>query len=92
MAKVEIYTWSTCPFCRRAKQLLEQKGVTYTEYVIDGDEAARDRMVARGTNGRRSVPQIFINNQHLGGSDDLYALERQGQLDTWLAQTATLTY
>lgn len=86
MANVEIYTIGTCPFCRRAKQLLNQKGVTYTEYAIDGDEDARDRMVARGTNGRRSVPQIFIDNQHVGGSDDLYALEQIGQLDELLAQ------
>ena len=86
MANVEIYTWSTCPFCIRAKQLLNRKGVEYTEYVIDGDEAARDRMVARGTNGKRSVPQIFINNKHIGGSDDLYGLERQGELDALLNQ------
>lgn len=86
IANVEIYTWSACPFCRRAKQLLDQKGVPYTEYVLDGDEAARNAMVARGTNGRRSVPQIFINHQHIGGSDDLYALERQGQLNHLLAQ------
>lgn len=81
MANIEIYTWSTCPYCRRAKHFLDQKGVTYTEYVIDGDEAAREAMVERGTHGRRSVPQIFINDQHIGGSDDLYALERQGKLD-----------
>ena len=87
MANVEIYTWSTCPFCRRAKQLLDQKGVNYTEYVLDGDEAARDAMVARGTNGRRSVPQIFINNQHIGGNDDLQTLEQQGMLDKLLNQT-----
>jgi len=84
MAHVEIYTWSTCPFCRRAKHLLDQKGVSYTEYSIDGNEAARDAMVARGTNGRRSVPQIFINDRSIGGSDDLDALERQGQLDELL--------
>lgn len=84
MANVEIYIWSTCPFCRRAKQLLDRKQVAYTEHVLDGDEAARDRMVARGTNGRRSVPQIFINDRHVGGSDDLYALERQGELDELL--------
>lgn len=84
MANVEIYTWSTCPFCIRAKQLLNRKGVEYTEYVIDGDETARDRMVARGTNGQRSVPQIFINNKHIGGNDDLYGLERQGELDALL--------
>lgn len=86
MAKVEIYTWSTCPFCRRAKQLLNRKGVSYIEYKIDGDENARDAMVARGTNGKRSVPQIFINDQHIGGSDDLYRLEKQGQLDVLLSQ------
>ena len=85
MANVEIYTWSACPFCRRAKQLLDRKGVNYTEYVLDGDEAARDAMVARGTNGRRSVPQIFINDRHIGGNDDLQALERQDQLDDLLA-------
>lgn len=84
MANVETYTWSTCPFCRRAKHLLDQKGVTYTEYVLDGDEAARDAMVARGTQGRRSVPQIFINDQHIGGSDTLYDLEQQGKLDALL--------
>ncbi|MBW4466118.1 MAG: glutaredoxin 3 [Pegethrix bostrychoides GSE-TBD4-15B] len=84
MANVEIYTWSTCPFCRRAKQLLNQKGVTYTEYNIDDDEAARDVMVARGTNGQRTVPQIFINDQHIGGSDDLHQLEQSGKLDELL--------
>lgn len=90
MANVEVYTWSTCPFCRRAKQLLDHKGVNYTEYVLDGDEAARDAMVARGTNGRRSVPQIFINDHHIGGNDDLQALERQGQLDGLLAEATAI--
>ena len=65
MAKVEIYTWRTCPFCVRAKALLDGKGVTYTEYSVDGDEAARDAMAARG-DGRRSVPQVYINDQHMG--------------------------
>ena len=88
MANVEIYTWSTCPFCRRAKQLLDQKGVAYTEYSVDGDEAARDVMVARGTNGRRSVPQIFINDQPIGGCDEIYSLESQGKLDPLLKQSA----
>ena len=90
MAKVEIYTWSTCPFCRRAKHLLDQKGVDYTEYEIFGDEEARDAMVARGTHGRRSVPQIFIDDQHIGGSDDLYDLERQGKLDELLRRTEAI--
>jgi len=84
---VEIYTWSRCPFCIRAKQLLDRKGVNYTEYVIDGDEAARAQMAKRA-NGRRSVPQIFIDNQHIGGCDDLYQLEAQGGLDPLLRQVS----
>ena len=86
MAKVEIYTWSTCPFCRRAKQLLDRKQIEYTEYVIDGNEQARDAMVKRGSDGKRSVPQIFINDVHVGGSDALYQLEAEGKLDTLLAK------
>ena len=85
MAKVEIYTWRACPFCVRAKQLLDRKGVEYVEHVIDGDEAARDAMAARGSDGRRSVPQIFIDDQHVGGCDALHALERSGRLDALLA-------
>lgn len=85
MARVEIYVWRACPFCIRAMQLLDRKGVTYEEYAIEGDEAAREAMVARGTGGRRSLPQIFINDRHVGGCDDLYALDRQGQLDVLLA-------
>ena len=83
MPSVEIYTWRTCPFCVRAKQLLDRKGVTYTEHSVDGDEPARDAMAARG-NGRRSVPQIFIADQHIGGCDELHALERAGKLDALL--------
>jgi len=82
-ANVEIYTWSTCPFCIRAKALLDRKGVQYTEYCIDGDEPARGKMAQR-SNGRRSVPQIFINNQHIGGCDDIHALNSQGKLDALL--------
>lgn len=81
---VEIYTWSSCPFCIRAKALLNKKGVEYTEYAIDGDEKARALMAQRA-NGRKSVPQIFIDDQHIGGCDDLYALDRQGELDPLLA-------
>jgi glutaredoxin 3 len=80
---VEIYTWQTCPFCIRAKALLAKKGVEFTEYSVDGDELARSAMAERG-DGRRSVPQIFINDQHIGGCDDLYALDRQGKLDPLL--------
>ncbi|MGB3420228.1 MAG: glutaredoxin 3 [Dolichospermum sp.] len=82
-ANVEIYTWQTCPYCIRAKMLLWWKGVNFTEYKIDGDEIARESMSIRANN-RRSVPQIFINNQHIGGCDDLYRLDRKGQLDDLL--------
>lgn len=85
MAKVEIYTWTSCPFCIRAKQLLKNKGVDFTEYAIDGDEDARDEMVARGSDGKRSVPQIFINDEHIGGCDALHSLEASQKLDTLLA-------
>ena len=68
----------------RAKRLLDRKGVSYTEIGVDGDEAARDAMAARGDDGRRSVPQIFIDNRHVGGCDDLHALERAGELDALL--------
>ncbi len=87
MPKVEIYTWSTCPFCIRAKALLNSKNVEYTEYCIDGDAAAREAMAERA-NGKRSLPQIFINDQHIGGCDDIHALERQGELDELLAAAA----
>ncbi|MDX2100572.1 MAG: glutaredoxin 3 [Leptolyngbyaceae cyanobacterium bins.59] len=82
-AKVEIYTWSTCPFCIRAKSLLNKKGVEFTEYCIDGDETARAQMAKRA-NGRRSLPQIFINDEHVGGCDDIHALNAQGKLDPML--------
>ncbi|PZV05171.1 MAG: glutaredoxin 3 [Leptolyngbya sp.] len=85
-ANVEIYTWQTCPFCIRAKLLLWWKGANYTEYKIDGDEAARVAMAER-SQGRRSVPQIFIDSQHVGGCDDIYALDAQGRLDPLLQST-----
>ena len=87
MAKVEIYTWKTCPFCIRAKALLDSKDVDYTEYMIQGDDDARDKMAARA-NGRRTVPQIFINNQWIGGCDDMYLLEAEGKLDKMLGTQA----
>ncbi|MBD2259072.1 glutaredoxin 3 [Pseudanabaena sp. FACHB-2040] len=83
-SKVEIYTWSRCPFCIRAKGLLDRKGVDYTEHCIDGDEVARSEMSERA-NGRRSLPQVFINDQHVGGCDDLHDLEAAGRLDSMLA-------
>jgi glutaredoxin 3 len=84
-AQVEIYTWQTCPYCIRAKMLLKWKGVQFTEHKIDGDGAARTQMATRA-NGRRSVPQIFINTQHIGGCDELYQLDREGRLDSLLAE------
>lgn len=83
MAKVEIYTWQTCPFCIRAKQLLERKGINFVEYQIDGDDQARAKMIERA-DGRRSLPQIFIDDQGIGGCDDLHSLESQGKLDQLL--------
>lgn len=82
-ANVEIYTWSSCPFCIRAKALLNKKGVEFTEYCIDGDEEARAKMAQRAK-GRRSLPQIFINDRHIGGCDDLHAMEAGGKLDPLL--------
>ena len=84
MAKVEIYYWTTCPYCKRARALLDKKGVEYTGYDITGDEAARAKMVER-TGGPKSVPQIFIDDKHIGGCDDLHALDAGGELDPLLA-------
>lgn len=84
-ADVEIYTWQTCPYCIRAKLLLWWKGVQYTEYKIDGDREARNKMSQRAA-GRRSVPQIFINDRHVGGCDDLYDLDGRGELNSLLAE------
>ena len=87
MANVEIYALSTCPFCHRAKKIFQEKQVSYTEYLVDGNEKLREEMITRGRDGKRSVPQIFINDQHIGGSDDLYQLELEGKLDQLLSQT-----
>jgi glutaredoxin 3 len=87
-ANVEIYTWQTCPFCIRAKLLLWWKGVRFTEYKIDENEGARNQMAQR-SNGQRTLPQIFINNQHIGGCDELYSLDVQALLDPLLAQPAS---
>jgi glutaredoxin 3 len=82
-ARVEIYTWQFCPYCIRAKALLDRKDVVYSEYRIDGDEEARKRMAIRAT-GRTSVPQVFINNRGIGGCDELYAMESSGELNDLL--------
>ena len=83
MSKVEIYTWQYCPFCIRAKSLLKKKNVNFTEYKIDGDEDARTLMIERA-DGRRTLPQIFIDNEGIGGCDDLYTLENENKLDALL--------
>ena len=85
MAKVEIYTTPFCGYCARAKGLLEQKGATYDEMDVMEDSAKRAEMRERSK--RSTVPQIFINGQHIGGSDELAALERAGKLDSLLAQS-----
>ncbi len=82
---VEIYTWRFCPYCIRAKGLLDRKGVAYREYGIDGDNAARQQMTRRAS-GRSSLPQIFINNEGIGGCDELHALERSGALNALLGR------
>ena len=87
MAKVEIYTTPTCPYCKAAKALLTRKGVSYQETDVSRDPQIRVAMTQRA-GGRRTVPQIFIDGQHVGGSDDLHALDDQGKLDGLLARTA----
>lgn len=82
-ANIEIYTKFACPYCVRAKQLLDSKGVPYTEYDISMGGAKRDEMLAR-VPGAQTVPQILINDTPIGGSDDLRALENQGKLDALL--------
>lgn len=82
MAKIDIYTTQVCPYCVRAKMLLDRKGVSYNEIRVDQDPIERQKM--EQLSGRRTVPQIFINGQHIGGCDDLYALEAQHKLDALL--------
>ena len=83
MANIEIYTVSWCGFCARAKKLLDSKGAAFTEIDLDVEDR-RAEMVQRA-NGGRSVPQIFIDGKHVGGCDDLYALDAAGKLDPMLA-------
>ena len=83
MARVEIYTKFGCPYCSRAKALLEHKGIDYEEVDIGMVAGKRQEMMGR-SNGRHTVPQIFIGGRHVGGSDDLAELERNGQLDPML--------
>ena len=84
MAKVEIYTREFCGYCTRAKALLDSKGADYEEYDLTMGGPKKQEMVAR-SGGRTTFPQVFIDGEHVGGSDDLAALERSGKLDELLA-------
>jgi glutaredoxin 3 len=84
MVKIDIYTTRYCPYCHSAKALLNRKGVAFTEIDVSGDPEGRRKMVERA-HGRYTVPQIFIGAFHVGGSDELHALERAGKLDPLLA-------
>lgn len=84
MAPVTIYTRSTCPYCIAAKRLLVQKDIAFTEFEITGRDDLRQEMIAKA-GGRSTVPQIFIGDRHVGGCDDLHALEQAGKLDPLLA-------
>jgi len=81
---VLIYSSDYCPYCIRAKALLTQKGAAFNEIRVDGHDELRAEMMQKS--GKRSVPQIWIGERHIGGCDDLYALEHSGQLDTLLSQ------
>lgn len=83
MPTIEIYSKKTCPYCDRAKKLLDQKGVVYTEIRLD-EYPDQVEVMLRRAEGRRTVPQIFINNQHIGGFDDLWALEQANKLNNLL--------
>jgi glutaredoxin 3 len=83
MAEIEMYTTMFCPYCSRARALLKQKGVSFLDRDIEGEPDFRAEMIAR-SGGRRTVPQIFINGEHIGGCDDLVALDRAGRLDAKL--------
>ena len=84
MSKIRIYTTPVCPYCVRAKSLFAKKGVTYEEIDVSQDAGIRTKMIA-AAGGQRTVPQIFIGDRHIGGCDELYALDRAGGLDPLLA-------
>ena len=84
--RVIVYGNQTCPYCGAARMLLKKKGVSYTDISVSGDQSLRQEMIERS--GRTSVPQIFIGETHVGGFDDLYALDKSGELDTLLAGNA----
>ncbi|MDQ7002116.1 MAG: glutaredoxin 3 [Ghiorsea sp.] len=83
-AKIEIYSGDYCPYCVRAKSLLKQRNLDFIEYNVQQEPDKRAEMMKR-SNGGRSIPQIFINDKHVGGCDELYALDKKGQLADWLS-------
>lgn len=85
MAKIDVYTTTYCPYCTRAKDYLGKKGLAYSVIDVTGDDAARDALVQK-SGGRKTVPQIFIDGQPIGGFDDLVALDRAGKLDSLLGR------
>ncbi len=87
MANIEVYSGDFCPYCIRAKALLKKKGLEFSEYNVRKDIKRQAEMSQRAP-GARTIPQIFINDRHVGGCDELYALERRGELDQWVAQPA----
>ncbi|WP_127556121.1 glutaredoxin 3 [Saccharospirillum alexandrii] len=86
VSPVTLYTTAWCPFCVRAKQLLDHKGSAYREISVDGQPELRQEMMQRS--GQRTVPQIWVGEHHIGGCDELYALERAGRLDALLAEAS----
>ncbi len=85
MATIEVYSGVFCPYCMRAKALLKKKGLAFVEYNIQ-TEPEKGKEMLRRSGGVRTVPQIFINDRHVGGCDELYALERRKELDAWLKE------
>lgn len=88
MAQIEVYSSIFCPYCFRAKDLLQKKGAAFTEIDVLAEPKKREEMMRRA-GGRHTVPQIFIDGQHIGGCDELYALDRRGQLDPLLQGNAS---
>jgi len=85
MATVEIYSGDYCPYCTRAKQLLTKRGLAFTEYNVQKEPERRQEMANRAP-GARTIPQIFINDRHIGGCDELYGVDKRGELDQWLSE------
>jgi len=85
MAKIEIYSGDYCPYCMRAKALLKQRDLEFIEYNVQDEPEKRVEMAERAP-GVRTIPQIFINDKHVGGCDDLYALDKKGELNHWLEE------